>query len=135
MATESNQSTNAIAHVNYAVDTFESQLTTYLDEVGLPSSEILVPVSSRKPVFNNMYDALASMTVSQKSEAVYISKFTAACAAGLFDAALNYLWNETIRNLREKVSRIDLEYFFETVEQDPNKRKELRDSDDLEKLS
>ena len=135
MATESNQQSNAIQHVNTAVEIIESQLVSYLDTVGLPSSQILAPISSRRPVINNMCSALESLTDSQKSNATYISKLVAACAVGLFDAALNYLWDETIRNLREKVARFDLEYFFDTVITDPNKRKDLKDADDLEKLA
>ena len=74
------------------------------------------------------------MTEDQKSAASYISKFVAACAVGLFDAALNYLWNETIRNLREKVARFDLEYFFDSVVNDSNRRSKLHSEADLEKL-
>ena len=42
---------------------------------------------------------------------LYISKFIAACGAGLFDAAINFLWNETVVNLRNKVIRFDMDYF------------------------
>jgi len=63
-----------------------------------------------------------------------ISKFVAACAVGLFDAALNFLWNETIRNLREKAARFDLEYFYDSVVTDPDRRSKLKTEADLEKL-
>jgi hypothetical protein len=57
-----------------------------------------------------------------------------ACGAGLFDAALNFLWNETIRNLREKVARFDLEYFLDSLVTDPKRRNGIRTADDLGKL-
>ena len=117
-----------------AVETFGSELASYLDQMGLPNDDILVPYSRRSPVFNNMPTVLAALTDEQRSEAVYISKFAAACAVGLFDAALNYLWNETIWNLREKVARFDLAYFFDSVVNDPGRRSKLRVETDLEKL-
>ena len=102
--------------------------------MGLPNDDILVPYNRRRPVFNNMPTVLESLTDRQKLDAVYISKFAAACAVGLFDAALNYLWNETIWNLRAKVARFDLAYFFDSVVSDPNRRSKLRNEAALEKL-
>ena len=117
-----------------AVETFGAQLETYLDIVGLPKDSILVPYERRRPVFQNLPTVLESLTDEQRLAAVYISKFVAACAVGLFDAGLNYLWNETIRNLREKVARFDLSYFFDSVVSDANRRSKLRTEADLEKL-
>ena len=117
-----------------AVQTFSSELALYLDQMGLPSEDILVPFDRRRPVFNNMPTVLDSLTDEQRLQAVYVSKFAAACAVGLFDAALNYLWNETIRNLREKVARFDLDYFFDSVVTDARRRSKLRVEADLEKL-
>ena len=117
-----------------AVETFSTQLDSYLDYVGLPKDHILVPYDRRAPVFQNVPTVLASLTDDQRLAAVYISKFVAACAVGLFDAALNYLWNETVRNLREKVARFDLSYFSDSVVSDGSKRPKLRNEADLEKL-
>ena len=117
-----------------AVETFGAELETFLDIVGLPKDAILVPYERRRPVFQNLPTVLESLTDEQKSAAVYVSKFVAACAVGLFDAGLNYLWNETIRNLREKVARFDLSYFFDSVVSDANRRSKLRSEADLEKL-
>ncbi len=117
-----------------AVEAFGTQLDSYLDLEGLPKDDILVPVDRRRPVFQNMSTVLGVLTDDQKAAAVYISKFAAACAVGLFDAALNYLWNETVRNLRQKVTQFDLAYFFDSVVNDPNRRSKLRVEADLEKL-
>ncbi len=57
-----------------------------------------------------------------------------AASVGLFDAALSYLWNETINELRARVAGFDVAYFFDLAETDPAKRKELKDADDLKKL-
>ena len=117
-----------------AVETFGTQLDSYLDYVGLPKDFILIPYERRRPVFQNMPTVLASLTDDQRSAAAYISKFVAACAVGLFDAALHYLWNETVRNLRDKVARFDLSYFYDSVVSDANRRSKLRSETDLEKL-
>ena len=70
----------------------------------------------------------------QRQKALYISKFFAAVGAGLFDAALNYLWNETIVNLRYKVIRFDLEYFYDSVVTDSDRRSKFKSEEDLKKL-
>ena len=101
---------------------FGAQLESFLGTVGLPEDGILVPYGRRRPVFQNLPTVLESLTEEQKAAAAYISKFVAACAVGLFDAGLNYIWNETIRNLREKVARFDLSYFFDSVVSDAKKK-------------
>jgi hypothetical protein len=65
---------------------------------------------------------------------MYISKFVAACAGGLFDAALNYLWDETVVNLRAKVVRFDLAYFYASAVESEEQRKSFKTDDDLVKL-
>lgn len=46
--------------------------------------------------------------MEERQRAYYLTKFTVAIAVGLFDGALNYLWDETISSLRRLVSRVDL---------------------------
>jgi len=114
--------------------TLTRDLSTFLAELELPVNDVLVPVSERRQVINNMESAIEPLDSDRRPTALYISKFVAAAAAGLFDAALNYLWDETIRNLREKVARFDLDYFFDTVLTDPTTRTKFKDASDLEKL-
>lgn len=121
--------------INVGLETLSTNLVSYLSQMRLPHDNVLIPVDGRRPVFQNMSTVLDSLTDEQKAAAVYISKFTAACAVGLFDAALNYLWNETVKNLREKVAQFDIRYFFDSVINDPVRRSKLRDEFDLEKLS
>ncbi|MDY0396633.1 hypothetical protein RWE15_22915 [Virgibacillus halophilus] len=91
---------------------FEKGLITYLQESGLPSDSVLVPVPQRINVYRNIPDALFNLSPESRSNSLYISKFVAAVTAGLFDAALNYLWDETINELRNRVVHYDLNYFF-----------------------
>jgi len=116
------------------LDQISAGLTSYLDYLGLPSQSVLVTVPERAQVVNNMEVIVAELDPSRRLTAMYISKFIAACVTGLFDAALNYLWDETIRNLRAKVARFDLEYFYDSVITDPNRRSKLKDENDLVKL-
>jgi len=117
-----------------AVQIFSSELTAYLESLGLPKEKVLVAIDQRRVVINNMPAVVEVLTPEQLAGAMYISKFVAACAVGLFDAALNFLWNETIRNLREKAARFDLEYFYDSVVTDPDRRSKLKTEADLEKL-
>ena len=117
-----------------SVDQFTTGLTTYLGELGLPNDKVLVHVSERSRVINNLPEVITLISPEQKSTSIYISKFIAACAAGLFDAALNFIWDETVLNLRKKVVQFDLEYFFDSVITDESRRSKLRDENDLVKL-
>lgn len=121
-------------NVTGAIEIFGDQISSYLESMGLPANDILTPVNLRRPIFQNMDTALDKLTIEQKSKAVYISKFSAACAVGLFDAALNYLWNETVKDLRNKVSRFDIVYFFDITVGDSAQREKLKNESDLEKL-
>lgn len=99
------------------VANFSQGLKGYLTFLGLPCDNILVNIEQRGIVIANMPFILNNIP-SNRSELYYISKFIASCSAGLFDAALNYLWNETIVNLRQKVIFFDLNYFFNALGKD-----------------
>jgi len=97
------------------VDIFSQQLSNYLQSLDLPIDDVLVQISERRQVLLNMPSILSNLRPEQQIRAYYISKFIASCVIGLFDAALNYLWNETIVNLREKIIHFDLNYFFDST--------------------
>ena len=120
--------------VSTGVDQFTTALTGYLNHLGLPTNNVLVPVHERQRVIGNLPDVINSIDLSKRAESLYISKFIAACGAGLFDAALNFIWDETVVSLRNKVARFDLEYFYDSVITDATRRSKLRDEDDLVKL-
>ncbi|AIV91077.1 hypothetical protein [Burkholderia pseudomallei] len=113
---------------------FEGNLMTFIGQHGLPTQNVLVPVAERVKVFGNVEDVLNRLSAEHKGKSVYVSKFIAAAAAGLFDSALNYLWDETIFELRKRIVRYDLEYFFDIAVTNPDKRKKLSTEDDLAKL-
>ena len=109
-------------------------LTATLQFHGLPSENVLVPIAERQKLFKNLGDVIEMLSPESRAQALYISKCVAACAVGLFDAALNYLWDETITSLREKVTRFDVDYFFDSTVTDPNRRKQFQTAGDLPKL-
>ncbi|UXZ42981.1 hypothetical protein [Pseudomonas soli] len=121
---------------NYRSDlqVFEGNLMAFIGQHGLPTNNVLVPVNERIKVFGNVEDVLARLSADHKEKSVYVSKFIAAAASGLFDAALNYLWDETIFELRKRIVRYDLEYFFDIAVTNPDKRKKLSSEEDLVKL-
>lgn len=112
---------------------FEHGLLTFLQSHNLPSTGIFVDTSERFAVFQNINNVLARVSNEHKQRSIYISKFVAAVASGLFDAALNYMWDETIFELRRRVSQYDISYFFDNAVS-PEKRKKLNDVDDLVKI-
>ncbi len=116
------------------LDNLATQLTQYLKTLDLPSENVLVPIKERGKVINNLPDVVGYLSDPQRKSATYISKFIAACVGGLFDAALNYLWDETIRNLRQTVILFDLEYFYSSVVTDPERRSSLKGENDIEKI-
>lgn len=116
------------------VDTFSAGLRHYLQELGLPSDAVLVEIQERSDVLCNLPQVAAQMQPESRQSAMYVSKFVAACGVGLFDAALNYIWDETVRNLRLKVALFDLAYFFDAVVTDSTRRSKFKDAADLDKL-
>lgn len=120
--------------IDATVDDFSAGLAAYLTHLGLPTHDVLVPPNERKRVINNLPAIASDLTDAQRDRAFYISKFVAACSVGLFDAAINFLWNETISNLREKVAHFDLDYFLDSLISDSQRRATFRSADDLAKL-
>ena len=88
---------------------------SYLMEMGLPYENILASDYERSMLQASLPMLLKSMPGDLKKNATYLSKFVAASAIGLYDAALNYLWNEVIVSLREKVKLYGLDLFFDVA--------------------
>lgn len=115
---------------------FETALMAKMQSVGLPNSGVLVQVPQRARVFQNIEDSLALLPLDVRKRSMYLSKFLAAVAAGLFDAALNYLWDETIGELRRRVAAYDLSYFYDlAVGAASDTRKLLSSEEDLPKVT
>ncbi len=120
---------------NNELGKYENNVKGFLVYNGLPIEGIFSEVAQRAAVINNIHTAISYTEYENRKNSIYISKFIAATTAGLFDAALNYLWNETVNELRKRVSQYDITYFFDVAVESPNKKKELKDEDDLDKIT
>lgn len=128
------ETTPVSARVTELVDGFEQAMLAELGAIGLPANGVLVSVDERRTVFTNFENAIALVEFADRNRAMYLSKFLAAVGAGLFDAALNYLWDETIAELRRRIASYDLAYFFDVAVTSPERRKHLRTEDDLARV-
>ena len=115
------------------IQKFESGLVGFLEQQGLPSTGIFVDVDERLTVFQNLSRVIRLVPQDDLGESTYISKFIASTATGLFDAALNYLWDETILQIRRRVKQYDIEYFYDNAVSG-DRRSRLKGEDDLPKL-
>lgn len=121
--------------VSAALTSYESAILSKVAEFGLPTGGVLVDISQRISILSNVGSVIEPLPAAHRSGAVYMSKFMLAVSAGLFDAALNYLWDETIGELRKRIVAYDLNYFFDQAVTDPDKRKDLREPADLTKIT
>lgn len=130
------EATKEVSHLDGQLQDFETAMLATFERAGLPSKDVLVSVRQRARVFKNLEDALEPLSSDRRMASLYISKFLAAVAAGLFDAALNYLWDETVGELRGRVAAFDLSYFFDlAVGSASEQRKQLRSAEDLTKIT
>ncbi|WP_146009595.1 hypothetical protein [Deinococcus planocerae] len=114
---------------------FENALVRQLSSLGLPSDGVLINTQERGVVFFNAPSVVGLLEASKRQDSIYIAKFLAAVASGLFDAALNYLWDETILELRKRVENYDIDYFYDIAVDSQKKRADLKDASDLDKIS
>ena len=117
-----------------AIGNFETSLLTLIEDHGLPTDGVLVGLDERADLLKNVTSGLRRLDKPDRSQSLYLSKMVAAAASGLFDAALNYLWNETIAELRRRVARYDLNFFFDVAVKHQDKRKEFKSEEDLQLL-
>lgn len=112
---------------------FETGLKQVLDLHNLPTEGVFVKIPERVNVFKNLDSVLNQITQDEKQQSLYLSKFIASTASGLFDASLNYLWDETILQIRKRVSQYDIEFFYDNAVTG-DRRKRLKDESDLDKV-
>lgn len=112
---------------------FENGLKQVLSLHSLPIEGVFVNIPERVNVFKNLESVLAQISNDEKAQSLYLSKFIASTASGLFDASLNYLWDETILQIRKRVSQYDIEFFYDNAVTG-DRRKRLKDENDLNKV-
>lgn len=99
---------------NHEIEPF-TNFELYLQQLGLPHQGIIASDKERKMMSKVLPDTIQELSPQTKRDAVYLSKFVASSAIGLYDAALNYLWNEVVVSLRAKVNIYGLDLFFDAA--------------------
>lgn len=102
--------------ISESINSFSKPLTDYLNHLGLPTENILTNVEERRKVISGIPEIIETIPEIEKIKSNYLSKFSVAVAAGLFDGALNYLWDQTVVSLYKKITSFDLGYFFSVAE-------------------
>lgn len=105
----------------------------YLAHYGLPTENVIASTEERRIVGENLPSFLNSLSADEKREARYLSKFVGSTAIGLFDAALNYVWNEVVLNLRKKAIVYGVDLFFDAAV-GGSARASYKNEDDLQGL-
>lgn len=117
-----------------SIQGLNAPLANYLTDIGLPTQNVLYPISERKNVINSLKEVLSILPIAEKEKAYYLTKFIVAISVGLFDGALNYLWDETIKALRKLAIKFDLEYFYAVAEKVSARNKNLVIPDEIDKI-
>ena len=112
------------------ISTGLSEFEQYLSYFGLPTDNVIAEPNERNTVLQLLPKFLDELPAEVKSESRYLSKFIAGSAIGLFDASLNFLWNEVVINLRKKAIVYGLDYFFDSAVGGSN-RELYKDEEDL----
>ncbi len=105
-------SENNVSEVEASIANFNQPLSDFLNSVNLPTEGILVPIEERRKVIFSLEELLKALPYDKRTQSIYLSKFVVSIVSGLFDGALNFLWDETVRSLRNLVISFDLQYFF-----------------------
>src|SRR5260221_966017 len=114
-----------------SIQGFSAPLAGFLGNLGLPTENVLVDFGERRFVLQSLQQTLDVLPFDERAKAYYLSKFSVSIMVGLFDAALNFLWDETILALRRLAVGIDLPYFFDTAEKHESYQSRLPTAADL----
>ena len=124
----------ATGELETSIQGFNAPLAGFLGSLGLPTENVLVDFKERRFVLQSLQETVEVLPYDERAKAFYLSKFSVSISVGLFDAALNFLWDEAILALRKLAVSIDLSYFFDTAEERETYRSRLQSEDDLKLL-
>jgi hypothetical protein len=119
---------------NSLVDPQAQRLVDFLRDVGLPHENIMAEPAERSIIASNLPAYLHSLPAEVKREARYLSKFVIGAGSGLFDYALNAIWNEVVIDLRKKAALYGLDIFFDAAVGGSKTREFYKTEDDLAAL-
>ncbi|ROH96514.1 hypothetical protein EGI15_01590 [Chryseobacterium cucumeris] len=90
-------------------------IVNFLDSMGLPSDNIIADLPQREIIGRNLPEYIYNLPQELKQDARYLSKFVVGAGFGLFDYALNSVWNEVVLSLRQKAIAYGIDYFFDNA--------------------
>lgn len=96
------------------VDPQAQRVVEFLEQIGLPSDNIIATQDEREIIGQNLPAYIDSLPVETKRDARYLSKFVVGAGFGLFDYSLNAIWNEVVLDLRKKAVAYGLDIFFDS---------------------
>jgi len=117
--------------IETSISDFNQPFTKYLTNLGLPIDGVLSSIEERKIVIDNIEREINEISIENRQKAVYLTRFLASVTSGLFDGAVTYLWNETIKSLRLMIVSFDLDYFYKICEQLNNRYKNMKTDEEL----
>lgn len=123
------------ADIETGLENINKPLSDFLTHCNLPTDNLLAPVDERRKVVQAFEAVLEVLPIKEREQATYISKFAICITMGLFDGALSYLWDETIKALRVKITDFDIEYFYSVAQTISSRYKNLSDPKDIEAIS
>lgn len=108
---------NDITKVNPTdlVDPQAQRVVEFLQQIGLPSDNIIATQSERNIIGQNLPVYIESLPHEIKRDARYLSKFVVGAGFGLFDYSLNAIWNEVVIDLRKKAIAYGIDIFFDSA--------------------
>lgn len=130
-----NDLTTIKSEVQSSISDFNEPFTNYLVNLGLPVEGILAPIEERKIVINSIESEIQKIEPENRKLAIYLTRFLSSVAAGLFDGAVTYLWNETTKSLRKMITNFDLDYFLKVSSELNSRYKSLKTEEDLSQIS
>ncbi|WP_313262369.1 hypothetical protein [Sphingobacterium sp.] len=92
-----------------------SSIAEFLNNMGLPSDNIIASDAERGIVNSNLPTYIASLPEEVKRDARYLSKYVVGAGLGLFDYSLNSIWNEVTIALRNKAIAYGLDIFYDAA--------------------
>lgn len=116
---------------NELIDPQAQKLVTFLQEMGLPSDNIIADLDQRRLIGDNLESLIKNLPLTAKTDARYLSKFVIGAGFGLFDYSLNAIWNEVVLNLRRKVVMYGLEIFYDAAVGGSKAREHYQTEEDL----
>jgi len=128
-------SENTPSQIEHSIDAFNQPLADLLSHIGLPTENIFSPIQERRKVIYALESTLEILPMKDRARADYLSKFTIAIAVGLFDGALTFLWDETIKAFGRLIISFDLEYFYNVAGSISPKYRSLCLPEELEAIS